>query len=943
MIRAGGPGSQRARSSGALIGRDEEVAVAVRRWREASAGAGQLLLISGEAGIGKTRLVREVAATIGGEARALSTEAFPQDAEAAGALLLDLSDALRRRGITEPAERIRERLLLDPPIGDAARRRRLLVGDVTETILAVLAETPTLLFLEDLHWADELSLDVIERLAVAVRSTSSLIVVTYRSDELFPRTALRRWRVRLLQQRLAEEVRLPRLAETGTTAMMREITGEVPASVDVALLLERSDGIPLHIEELLAAGGGSGVPDSVADAVVDRVAGLSDLAGAIVAAAAVIGRSFDIGLLAAVSEQSLEAVEGALLELYDHYLVVSRGDTATFDFRHALIRDAIYAAVPRSRRRELHSAVARAAAAAGSRDSFVSDHYERGGEAALARDFALAAARDAARVSAHREAAELFRRVERTTTHFVDDRSRADLHVDLAVELAAIDDIAGAERHFAAALELYRTIGDEIAAANVVSRLMAARHLLGFTLESRTALALDAIERLDGIPGGGPPIVRACVLGGLAAAYMLDRRLDDAIEIGGRSAALAVGPDAVEERMNVDFTLGSVLVFAGRTAEGWSLLESAIAEGLTSGLEEETARGYRMIGSSASVLVDYPRARRWIVEGLEYTSRTERWNDHHYLTAHLAHVKWAEGDLDGAESDAQRALADGGGAVTTRIAALYVLAYVALDRDVRELARERLDEAMVLAEHMNELQRISPVLWGMAELALRDGQADRAIELTERGYAQSARVQDAAYLFPFVVTGVRARLERGDVAAARDWLARTSHILEFRAIPGTMPALDHADGLICLAEGHTGQARVALERASAGWSGLGRFDEGTHVLLDLARCASRSRRPVDAAADLARARALSDANGIVLPAVLLAAASSAERVGEVYDPLSSREYEVARLIAEGLTNREIALRLTISPKTVSAHVEHVLTKLDVARRAEIAAWVSRIG
>jgi DNA-binding CsgD family transcriptional regulator len=943
MIRARGPGGQRVRSSGALVGRDEELAVAVRRWREARAGAGQLLLISGEAGIGKSRLVRDVAAAIGDEARVLSTEAFPQDAEAAGALLLDLSDALRRRRMTEPAERIRDRLLGDSTHGDAARRRRLLVGDVTETVLGVLAETPTLLCLEDLHWADELSLDVIERLAVAVSSTSSLIVATYRSDELFPRTALRRWRVRLLQQRLAEEVRLPRLDAAGTIAMMREITGEVPASIDVSSLFERSDGIPLHIEELLAGGGGPDVPDSVADAVLDRVAGLRGPADAIVAAAAVIGRSFDAELLAAVSERAPEAIESALAELEDRYLVVSRGETSTFDFRHALIRDAIYASIPRSRRRELHSAVARAAAAAGLRDSFVSDHYERGGEAGLAHDFALAAAKDAARVSAHREAADLFRRVERTTTHFVDDRSRADLDVDLAVELAAIDDIAGAESHFTSALELYRGIGDEIAAANLVARLMAARHLLGFALEPRTALALDTIDRLDDIPGGGPPIVRACVLGGLAAAYMLERRLDEAIEIGARSAALATAPDAVEERMSVDFTLGSVLVFAGRTSEGWSVLEHAIAAGLASGLEGETARGYRMIGSSASVLVDYPRARRWIAEGVDYTARTERWNDHHYLTAHLAHIKWAAGDLDGAEADAQRALADGGGAVTTRITALYVLGYVALDRDARELAHERLEEALALAERMNELQRVSPALWGLAELAWREGDAQLSIDLTERGFAQSARVKDAAYLFPFVVTGVRARLERGDVAAAREWLARTSQVIGSRAIPGTLPALDHAEGLVHLAEGHTGQARDALERASAGWSALGRFGDATQALVDLARCASRSRRPVDAADLLAQARSQSDTRGVVLPAVLLAAASSAERDREIYDPLSSREYEVARLIAEGLTNREIAVRLTIAPKTVSAHVEHVLTKLNVARRAEIAAWVSRIG
>jgi DNA-binding CsgD family transcriptional regulator len=144
-----------------------------------------------------------------------------------------------------------------------------------------------------------------------------------------------------------------------------------------------------------------------------------------------------------------------------------------------------------------------------------------------------------------------------------------------------------------------------------------------------------------------------------------------------------------------------------------------------------------------------------------------------------------------------------------------------------------------------------------------------------------------------------------------------------------------------MAEGRSGEARELLTRASAEWDALGRFWEGTQALLDLARCASRGRRLGEATryAQEARQRA-ADAG-----ATLLVHAADDVKLDPTADaaagPLTAREFEVARLVAEGATNREIAERLVISPKTASAHIEHILSKLGVSRRAEIAAWVSR--
>lgn len=395
--------------------------------------------------------------------------------------------------------------------------------------------------------------------------------------------------------------------------------------------------------------------------------------------------------------------------------------------------------------------------------------------------------------------------------------------------------------------------------------------------------------------------------------------------------ALADPPNPDQVRCDLDATLGSVYLFAGRMDEGTALLRGAIAHASELRLEAQAARAYRMLGSSMSVLVEYAQAEDALTQGIAYAARAERVNDEHYMTAHLAHVRWATGAIDEAARLAQHALAEGGG-ITTEITARHVLGYVALAHGTADVAESHLTEADRLGSAMRELQRLSPAWWGLAETALAGGDVATAVDRCELGFAASARVRDAAYLFPYVVTGTRAHLAATGPTAARDWLGRTSELLRERGIPGTLGAIDHALGLILLHEGQTGKARDALDRAAAFWSARGRFWEGTAVLLDQARCATRSRRPAAAAACREAAAAAYRKAGLggLLPA------PAAPRL----PALSAREMEVALLVAEGRTNREIAAALTIAPKTAAAHVEHIRTKLGVSRRAQIATWVT---
>ena len=188
-------------------------------------------------------------------------------------------------------------------------------------------------------------------------------------------------------------------------------------------------------------------------------------------------------------------------------------------------------------------------------------------------------------------------------------------------------------------------------------------------------------------------------------------------------------------------------------------------------------------------------------------------------------------------------------------------------------------------------------------------------------------------------------LFRSDVDAAGAWSDRVGTVLTARAIPGTLPAITHGRGLVLLARGEVSAAHQALESASESWQVRRRFWEGTWAQLDLAEAAARARRRGEAAVLTDEVRAIAAASGA---AVLAAAADRLSgsfdqaKPAEPWYPLSEREFEVARLVAAGLTNRQIAEQLVLAPKTISAHVTHILTKLGAARRAEIGAWCATV-
>jgi len=275
----------------------------------------------------------------------------------------------------------------------------------------------------------------------------------------------------------------------------------------------------------------------------------------------------------------------------------------------------------------------------------------------------------------------------------------------------------------------------------------------------------------------------------------------------------------------------------------------------------------------------------------------------------------------------------------------WTLGFVALGRGDIAGAERQLEIALEGGEASGWLEMILPPLWGMAETAVLRGEPDRAIVYVRDAFDRSRAVNEVALLAPFVVTGVRAYQAASRPADAEMWFADCEGYLA--DLPEVAePALHHGRGLVALAAGSTGIARQELDAAVRGWDTCGRIWETTWARLDLASCLTRMNRfaeAVDAAATARAVAAQLQSDPLAERAeALLRMARGRVAVDEPWRPLTAREFAVARLVSDGLTNAEIAAELGIASKTASSHVEHILAKLGASRRAEIAAWASRV-
>ncbi|HJW22274.1 MAG TPA: AAA family ATPase, partial [Candidatus Limnocylindrales bacterium] len=721
-----------------LIGRDAILQRARQSVDEVLAGHGQLLLLAGEAGIGKTRLGDAIRTVAEGRGfRFAAGELAPQDQDVPGALILDLARTMAR---IEHLASLGDGILAltERALGAENAERRLVVGRLVD-LVADAAATPLMLWFDDIHWADELSLEILSDLARRARDRPILLVAAYRTEEVGPRASLRDWRSRLITQRTAEEVRLPRLSRDETAMVTTLIAGSsLPAPRDVVdAVFERTDGVPLHIEELVGAlepealvdGRAirrAAVPETLEDATLQRIARLSLEAQRVAGAGAVIGRSFVPEVLAGVMDVPVAALESPLQELIDHRVLEPPGLRGQYDFRHQLLRDALYGSVTPPDRRRLHARAAEfGARLEGASEVHASLHFERAGLRDQAFRTALSGARAAARISAHREAFDLFERAIRNIPDGLEPLEHGRLLEEFGIEAAAIDDNELAAKSLAEARTMYLAAGEPLMAAEIVVPLTSIRHLLGFGLTHAEPSVLTAIREIEALPESTElRRVRARLLVALATSYGHAVRVEEADRIAREALVIAREIGDVRAEVEALCVLAMSTPFLSRE-EGFAFGREAIGRARGAGLDLEAARAYRWLGSTASQVFEPEAAELLLREGIAHAEHSELANHRNYMTAHLALVLWQTGRWTDALTLAERALADGRGGLTTRITGLYANGFVLLGRGAFEEASERLEQSLALAERFGELLRLSAPIWGLAELALLRGDPRR--------------------------------------------------------------------------------------------------------------------------------------------------------------------------------------------------------------------------
>jgi DNA-binding CsgD family transcriptional regulator/tetratricopeptide (TPR) repeat protein len=945
----------KARASEVFVGRADELGELERALDAAQAGKGATVLVAGEAGIGKTRLAAELAAR----------------ARGAGFEVL-LGRSIDLVGTELPYQPIAEALR---PLGEPWQAGRPAPGSqlqVFEATLAVLtgsaAAAPVLLVLEDLHWADTSTLDLVVFLAHNLGDQQVLLLATYRADEPSSAGRMRRLAEGVRRSGSALILQLGPLGRDELTALLTACTGASLPAAMADTIAARSEGNPFFAQELLAASGGRSVelPEALRDLLLQRIARLDHPTQGVLRLAAAAGREVGYPLLRATVEMPDGALRDSLRAAVQGGVLAAEPETGSFRFRHALLAEAIYATILPGEREELHARLAEELARSGKAGmAELAPHWTAAGRAAEALAASVEAARQAEAVFG---LAEAHAHLERALTLWPAVPDAAGLTgLDLAGLCAWTAELASRTGAAPRAAKLARQAidlveeGDPLRAARLYDRLGRYLHESG-----KTNAALSGYERaVELVPAQPPTAERAQALAALAHGLTLAWRFDESLAVCEQALALAraVGAHAVEPRAIQD--LGMNLAYLGRGQEGLAHLRHALQLAEEIGDPLALLHAYISLSDVLMMLGRPEESARAGEEGLEAVRRYGI--DSTVLVANCIEALTAIGEWDKADRASAAALR----AITANYPYMLLMlrADIELGRGDFGAARAHLEAALPT---LREDRGLGIYDIFVAELALWERRWTEADQAACDGLARVRSGQAAQLRVWFCSKRLRAQAElaalaraRRDAGATRGWLAGAQKLITVarRAAGEASAVTPNAEGWLALAEAEYARARGVAQpeswsQAAGGWERLERpplvaYCRWRQAEALVAAGASRT----EAAVPLQEAHAVAariGARPLLRELELLAqrarldptppqAASSAGMQGpEEILGLTAREAEVLKLVARGYTNREIAATLVISVKTVSVHVSHILRKLGVPNRLEAAAIAHRL-
>jgi DNA-binding CsgD family transcriptional regulator/Tfp pilus assembly protein PilF len=854
-----------------LLERQAQLGELARTLHEAGTSAGKIAIVSGEAGAGKSALIEE----------------FTQKKVRAARLLWGNCDALQTSRVLGPVNEVAAGLSrLSDERWESNPSREQLFSRLLERLSP--PNPLSIVILEDVHWADEATLDFVRFIGRRIQRTRCLLIATYRDDELAPSHLLRGVLGDLTGQHTVR-IHVPPLSLGAVVQLARG------TQRNACTVYQVTGGNPFFVREMLSAPIDT-VPETVRDAVLARLMQCSAAARELAELVSLMPGRTETWLaqrmFGDIGTAADEAVMRGLLRYHDRALA----------FRHELGRLAVESAIPYARSQELHQCILRNLVEHDADVSQLVHHASRARNVKALLEYARQAAQQAACAGAHREAVAHLT----TVLGFADSLSaleRARLLELHAAECDTTNEVSASICSATQALELWRGACDITAQARVLLLLGRLCWKSGQKASADRHVA-EAVALLEGLPPGRD----------LAMAYsvrsqqaMTGGLTEEALDFGQRALDLANQFDDNSIRAHALNNIGTALLKSGEPV-GLAKLEQSLTIALGHNLQEHAARAYTNLVCIAARHHQSGLAERYASEGLEYCEVHEVQDCLSYIRAFNAHHELNIGQWDKAARGAAELL-ERQALATQRVPALTVLALVRArrgDPGVDAL----LDEAAQLALPTGELQRIGPIAAARAELAWYHGDL--------QGVARQAAV------------GLKAAAARHDI-----WILSELAYWRHRADPAPNAHADLAEPYALMIDGDWEGAASAWEQLGAPYKRALALADGSEEALreSLVILEQLGAGPL-AAIVRQRLRELG-VRGI----------PRGPRASTRGNPagLTTREVQVLALLVRGHTNGELAHRLHISAKTVDHHVSSILEKLEVHSRTEAVAAAFGLG
>ena len=942
-----------------LLGRGVERQRLHHALDRARAAAGGVVLLAGEAGVGKTRLAADFAGTadalvLRGAARQAGTTPYGP-----------LADALRSHLRMEPGALAGcgplagHLALILPELGPAPVEsdRPTLFEAVRCALAHLAAERPVLVVLDDLHWSDEATLELLSALSGPLGELPVLLVAGYRSDGLPRDHGLRRLRNDLRRAAALEEIVLAPLGVAETAELLAAELAATPSPALVRAVHDRTEGIPFFVEELaralvaagaltagrhgveLAAHGKVPLPDTVRDAVLISAGELAADVRAAADAAAVAGEVFELDLVADIAGE--EAVTGLLASG-----MVTEEDGGVARFRHALARDAIYADIAWSRRRGLHRQVAEALEAAGAAAARIAGQWLGARDNERARTALMRAASASEAMYAHRDAGASARQALELWPE-----GEEDARVEVLERYARCSELAGdlteAVRAWRELSDIHRARGEGVPLAEAQRRLAAAHDLRG---EREAAFAARRVGA-ESFAGNGLAAEAAVDHLAMANHLRLTGKHVAAVELARTAREEADAAGRTDLRIRALGLEGVVRAKGGEFEAGLETVRDGLAQAVEHDLTAVAAELYQRLSLVLYDAADYGRAQEALDTALELCRASGAAGTQEACVSCLAYVLRDRGEWREAAEICRELIASG----SSVFVAEGLLGSIHCFQGRVSSARRLLASSLVASSRLGHYNMAVDSTAALAVVAAIEGAGEEAAGHCRALLGRWQETDDHHYALSGMRWAAAWFARRGERADAHACIEALTRMASASGHAEALAALAHGIAETALLDGDADTAAEQLSRA---------VDLHSTIDMPFVRAQIELRAGVALAAAGEREAALDRIAGAYrtarrLGARPLAAEAANEmkalgesvvrRLGRAAEAdaegggLSRREREVVRLLAVGRTNREIAQELILSPRTVDMHVRNILRKLDCRSRVEAAGRAGELG